>query len=153
MRHRCSTNPHGKAMKSIRFVVVTALVLVAGVANANANDVTIEVTNIAEPKGRILIAAYSKAEGWLKQTPLVTAAPAKAGNVTLTLPKLPDGDYAITAIHDLNGNNRLDMNAIGMPIEPYGFSNDAAGNFGPPTFDAAKVKVSASATRVVIKLN
>ncbi len=36
----------------------------------------------------------------------------------------------------------MDRNLIGMPVEPYAFSNDAVGNFGPPTFEQAKFKVS-----------
>jgi uncharacterized protein (DUF2141 family) len=119
---------------------------------ASAAEVLVEITQVGEAKGNILAAAYDKADHWLKRTPHLASAPAKAGSVTLTFPNLPEGDYAFSVVHDLNGNNRLDMNAVGMPIEPFAFSNDAVGHFGPPTFDAAKVRVTAGA-KLVIKLN
>jgi uncharacterized protein (DUF2141 family) len=138
-------------MRTIR--TLAAIALAGAGCSAMANEVTIEVTNIAEARGNILVAAYDKADGWLKRTPLMTAAPAKAGSMTLRFPRLPDGDYAISVVHDLNANNRLDMNAIGIPTEPYGFSNDAVGNFGPPTFDAARVKVGPGTSKIVVNLN
>jgi uncharacterized protein (DUF2141 family) len=41
-------------------------------------------------------------------------------------------------MHDVNKNGELDKNALGIPKEGFGFSNDAAGTFGPPGFDKAK---------------
>jgi uncharacterized protein (DUF2141 family) len=32
----------------------------------------------------------------------------------------------------------LDRNAVGMPIEGYGFSNDAPTKFAAPSFDAVR---------------
>ena len=55
---------------------------------------------------------------------------------------LPAGPYAVAAFHDLNGNGKLDRTALGPPAEPYGFSNDARGNFGPPGFDSAAIDLS-----------
>ena len=66
---------------------------------------------------------------------------------------LPEGEYAVSVFHDLNSNGKLDSNAVGMPTEPYGFSNNAAGNFGPPSFDAAKIKLDQSKTAISIRVN
>jgi uncharacterized protein (DUF2141 family) len=43
---------------------------------------------------------------------------------------------------DVNRNNKMDMNFISIPKEQYGFSNDASGNFGPPSFAEASFTVS-----------
>lgn len=56
------------------------------------------------------------------------------GYLEIDLSGLPDGEYAATAFQDRNGNNELDANLVGMPTEPYGFSNNARGMFGPPSF-------------------
>ena len=53
---------------------------------------------------------------------------------------------------DENDNGKLDANAIGMPIEPYAFSNDASGSFGPPSFAQAKFVVGKEKTTHVITL-
>jgi uncharacterized protein (DUF2141 family) len=37
----------------------------------------------------------------------------------------------------------MDFNLVGMPLEGYGFSNDATGTFGPPDFDGAAFRVKA----------
>jgi uncharacterized protein (DUF2141 family) len=40
--------------------------------------------------------------------------------------------------HDENGNGQLDKNMMGIPRERVGFSRDARGRMGPPSFaDAA----------------
>lgn len=49
--------------------------------------------------------------------------------------------FAIGAHHDRNANEKLDKNALGMPTEPYGFSNNPKRGFGPPSYEEAAVKV------------
>lgn len=51
--------------------------------------------------------------------------------------ELSEGRYAIKLFLDLNGNGEVDTNFLGVPKEPFGFSNNAMGKFGPPSFDAA----------------
>ena len=62
---------------------------------------------------------------------------------------LPSGNYAVGIFHDVNGNNRLDTNLFGVPKEQYGFSNDASGRFGPPSFDDAAISVTKDARYIV----
>lgn len=50
---------------------------------------------------------------------------------------IPPGTYALAVIHDENMNGRLDTSGLGIPTEGYGFSNDAKGWFGAPSFSAA----------------
>ncbi|KAK0348276.1 hypothetical protein LTR94_037884, partial [Friedmanniomyces endolithicus] len=54
-----------------------------------------------------------------------------AGQRTAAFDGLPDGDYAVRAFHDVNGDGRMNTNPFGMPTEPYAFSNNARGNMGP----------------------
>jgi len=49
---------------------------------------------------------------------------------------LPPGRYAIAAFHDTDGDGKL-TTTMGIPREPFGFSNDARGRFGPPAFEMA----------------
>lgn len=75
--------------------------------------------------------AYGKEQGCvLKHVPVTD------GQVVIRL-DLPPGQYAIKAFQDLNGNDKLDTNWLGIPNEPYGFSNDAMGVMGPPSFTQA----------------
>jgi uncharacterized protein (DUF2141 family) len=54
------------------------------------------------------------------------------GNVKLVFENVPTGKYAVVVVHDLNGNDKLDMNGQ-MPAEPFGFSK-LAFLMGPPQF-------------------
>ena len=47
------------------------------------------------------------------------------------------GTYAIAVIHDENMNGKLETHWLGMPAEGYGFSRDAKGLVGAPSFSAA----------------
>lgn len=55
----------------------------------------------------------------------------------LSLPVSLDRFYAVIVSHDLNANGKLDRNLLGIPSEPYGFSNNPSTRFGPPGFDKA----------------
>ncbi len=50
---------------------------------------------------------------------------------------IPPGTYALAVIHDENMNGKLETNVLGIPTEGYGFSNDAKGVLGAPSFSAA----------------
>ena len=65
---------------------------------------------------------------------------------------LEPGRYAAIAFHDENGNGKLDKNFLGIPTEPYGFSNNVQGFLGPPTFDAAAMALGDSNEGVQITL-
>lgn len=129
-----------------------ALLMTAGPL-AHAVDITVEVTGINEARGHVLVSAFDKNEAWLKRAVQTANVPAQAGKVIVTFTNLAEGDYALSAVHDINANGKLDTNLLGIPSEPYGFSNNAMGRFGPPAFEAASVKVGADNTRFQIKLH
>ena len=65
---------------------------------------------------------------------------------------IPHGDYALKVFHDENENQKLDTNFIGMPKEKFGFSNDAMGRFGPPSFEQARFRFEESATTLRVEM-
>ena len=65
-------------------------------------------------------------------------------------PDVLEGSYAIAVFQDTNGNNNLDRDQRGLPLEPYGFSN-GTGRTAPPSFEAARISVAGpTLTRVRI---
>ena len=48
---------------------------------------------------------------------------------------------AIKVYIDKNYNKKFDLNFFGLPKEQYGFSNDASGLFGPPSFKQASFDI------------
>jgi uncharacterized protein (DUF2141 family) len=65
---------------------------------------------------------------------------------------VPAGPAAVAVYQDLNGNGKMDANALGIPKEPTAVSNDARGKFGPPKYDAARFTVGTSTTTISVKL-
>ena len=53
----------------------------------------------------------------------------------IVIKNLKPGKYAFKYFHDENKNENLDLNWIGIPKEGYGFSNNAKGTLGPPSFE------------------
>lgn len=72
----------------------------------------------------------------------------KNNNALIEFEDLPFGDYAIKAFHDEDSNDDLNTNILGIPIEDYGFSNNARGMFGPPSWEDAKFNFN-SETKII----
>ncbi len=60
-----------------------------------------------------------------------------AQSAQLTFNNLKPGRYAVSIIHDENGDGKLQSNFIGIPEEGVGVSNNVHGHFGPPSYDDA----------------
>ena len=53
---------------------------------------------------------------------------------------------------DLNNDGVLNKGAFGVPSEPYGFSNNVRGQFGPPSFQAAAFNLADITTPLDVNL-
>jgi uncharacterized protein (DUF2141 family) len=126
--------------------------LLAAATVAHAGDLVVEIKGVSRASGDIAVAVYDGEGTWLKRPLRSDKAPAQAGTVTFTFISLPPGEYAVSAFHDLNNNGQLDRNFIGIPKEPFGISNNATGNFGPPKFEQAKFKVGNTRDAISITL-
>jgi len=125
---------------------------------SHAADITLEVHGLQAsrvPGSALLVGIYTEAGQWLNHAASgqrFTLDAAVAGKVTVVLKGLPEGRLALSLYHDANGNGRLDMDGRGMPTEPYGFSNNAIGEYGPPTFEQSALTPVAG-TPVKVRLN
>lgn len=132
-------------------MALAAVLMSAG--SALAGDLTLSLTTEASG-GRIAIAIYRDAESLRRNTGAVrTAMIDRTGPVTMTtLTGLEPGRYVVAVFHDMDGNGRLSTWPIGLPKEAYGFSRNARGRFGPPSFDNAAFDLPAAGTRQAITL-
>lgn len=134
----------------MRYVLSSLLGLVALSTTAQATLVVEVELNRTQAGGVVRIAlcpgedAYDKEKGCT-----VASGPADGEVVRITFPDIPEGRYAIKAFHDVDGSGKMDFNWVGLPKEPYGFSNNAMGTMGPPNFDQAAftVKKGRNSTR------
>jgi uncharacterized protein (DUF2141 family) len=128
-------------MKITTLTSITALIAALAVSSASAATLKILVEGAVPNKGTLRITLFASEEGWLKTGVRSLEIKADSPKASVLVENLPDGEYAISVIDDLDGNGRLDTNAMGIPKEPYGFSNNAKGVFGPAKWADAKFKV------------
>ena len=138
-------------LASLASLSALSLSLVCGAVQAG--ELHVEVKGLTEIKGDLLVAVFNQKGQWLKQASVNRKLGVTQSVLSVQFDNLPEGEYAVSVFHDLNSNGKLDSNAVGMPTEPYGFSNNAASNFGPPSFDAAKIKLDQSKTAISIRVN
>ncbi|WP_375283399.1 DUF2141 domain-containing protein [Marinicauda pacifica] len=117
-----------------------ALVATAVAAEADPSEnpvLTLRVDQIEQAQGRLMIAVFSDGESWSGGQPAFTASAAVEGSeVELELGAVPAGEYGVKLYHDVDGDGELDTNLVGIPTEPFAFSNSAMGSFGPPAWEA-----------------
>ena len=66
----------------------------------------------------------------------------------IVIHNLKPGKYAFKYFHDKNRNKKLDTNWIGMPVEGFGFSNNAKGRFGPPSLEKMIFELNGETTLI-----
>lgn len=120
-------------------LMMTVLLAATGV---QAGELKLELQGKSLAGNQIHIAVYSASQSG--QFPAAdkfyrgVVSEATGEKLTVSVPDLPPGKYAVAVYVDSNKNGRHDKNILGVPKEDYGFSNDARGRFGPPDFaDAA----------------
>ena len=111
----------------------------------------IEVEGLRSNQGQVALALFADAASFRAEAPQRTMrVPTSAAHWTIE--DLPAGTYAVKAYHDEDGDGMLDKGAFGAPTEPYGFSNDARGTFGPPGFEEAAFRYDGTAARVTFRV-
>ena len=116
------------------------LMLLAASTLSAQNKLTIVVEGIENVKGRLMAGLYDR-ENFRKQPIQGHMVKVEAETVTIVFENIPSGEYAVSLYHDENGNGKLDTGLFGIPTEKYGFSNNAKGQYGPPSYEDCKFKV------------
>ena len=119
---------------------------------AGAATIDVHVTHTAGGKGNVNVAVCDR-ERFLKQCAYTGSVPARDGETVVTIKGVPAGTWAVLAYQDENSNGELDRNLIGIPSENYGFSRDARGRFGPPSFEDAAMPVRDDAATATVRLH
>ena len=115
------------------------------------DSLTVHLTNIKGSDGNVVVLLYDSADTFM-QTPVQTATVSPdSATATVTFADVPYGTYAISILHDKNGNDEMDMRSNGMPDEGYAFSN-GAGAMGPPSFSTAKFAFASNKRSQTIKM-
>ena len=116
------------------------------IGSPEANTATLEINfvQIANPKGQIKLALFDSKEAYESGAAPVRAIAVQVTGetVTATIPNVLHGRYGFKIVPDKNGDGAMNTNPFGMPIEPFAFSNNAVGNMGPATWEAAAFDIA-----------
>ena len=95
-----------------------ALLLIMLASRAAADPLIVNVEGISPSAGALTVSVFAGAGTFLRQ-PAATATVAADGAAKQSVRiDLPPGRYAVSVIHDVNGNGVLDTNLLGIPSEP-----------------------------------
>jgi uncharacterized protein (DUF2141 family) len=119
--------------------------VLGGAAQAEG-EVSVTVTGLRSDNGQVLICLTREAEAFPDCSKSADARTAivPASRPLATFANVPQGRYAISVLHDENGNGRADKTLGFIPREGFGFSRDAPVRMGPPKFEAAAFTIGDS---------
>jgi uncharacterized protein (DUF2141 family) len=111
-------------------------------SGVTADTIVVTVNELRDNDGTVRCFLYNSPEEFPDSVKhIISSAVALPANkvATCTFERVPQNhDYAIVMLHDENNDNQLQKNAIGIPTEGYGFSNNAKARFSAPSFDDCK---------------
>jgi len=127
-------------------LIVFIFAFFVSMAYAQMGTLTVEISDINDPKGLMSIGLYSNEKGFPDKGKEYKGTDVKVAGQTVvyTFKDVPFGPYAIAIFHDTNSNGKLDTNFLGIPKEGYAFSNNVFGTFGPPDFKDASFELAGS---------
>ncbi len=112
---------------NILFHIITILFF----SSNNFLTLEVDISDLKNSKGQVLLELRDSNKNVVKEV----SQTIENNQCIIILDKLKPGQYTFKYFHDENNNEKLDTNFIGMPIEGFGFSNNAKGNFGPPSHE------------------
>lgn len=115
-------------------------------------NLTVEIQNIQHNNGRVFVALFKSGNGFPSGKPMEGKELTPNGRNAHATFSLEPGEYAVAVFHDENGNGKLDKRLMGIPKEPYGFSNNFRPKFSAPKFSDCLIKVGEGEKKISIEL-
>lgn len=129
--------------------MILFLVFVLSTVFSFAQNLTLDVRGIDHVKGYLYVGIYNSKETFMKKPISGFRVEVKRNEMSIPCKGLPAGTYAISLFQDENGNNMLDTGSFGRPLGKFGFSNDAEGVMGAPSYEKCRFDFKRDTTMVV----
>src|SRR5436190_14294649 len=104
-----------------------------------AGRLSVTVTGLRNNDGVVRCALFNSPAAFPKagQEWRGVIAPIRDRQATCVFSGVPAGNYAVAFFHAEHNETQLTPGLFGKPTQGFGFSNNASGSFGPPSFSAA----------------
>ncbi len=143
-------------MKRYPLLLLSILALALGSTAAGAEEeaaktiVRAEIRGLKSTKGKLFCSIYAKAEGWPAKSALQNQTLVIRGkDAVCTFEGLKAGTYAVSVLHDENGNGEMDYGTFGAPAEGWASSNNVTHTFSGPDFQESSFTLKAGETKVL----
>lgn len=119
--------------------ILLSVAIVFGInAIINAQSIKVKIQNVHVRQGIVHVALCKNAAEFMNEKFKGLAAKVSpTGEVEVDFMDIPKGIYAIRVYHDTDNSGDLTTSSIGIPKEPFGFSNNPTMKMGPPSFEVA----------------
>jgi len=119
------------------YTLLLCFSFLAGLVTNENPQLTIKIENIEVLEGDIRIGIFNTSENFLREglTFKNYLIAVKDTTETIIIHDLPKGEYAFLLYHDKNADGKMNRNLLGIPKEPFGFSNNVKPKFAKPTFE------------------
>lgn len=143
-------NQHHQKIITIILGVIYSIQLTA----QSQCQLTVHVENIKEPGGVLRLGVYDSHENLFVRTYKWAALKTNPTIQTYSfeLDSLAYGEYVVAVYNDVNNDNNLNLNVLGIPKEEYALSNIRY-LLSYPSFKRAKIKLEHSEQEIFLKLN
>ncbi len=124
-------------------VMLAGMMFAAGAAGdaaaQGANRISVEVVGLRNDQGMVHCGLYASADDFRKPGKEFkgVAVPILGRRAVCVFNDAPPGTYAVAVFHAEHNETQLETGLFGKPRQGYGFSRDAKGSFGPPSFGEA----------------
>lgn len=126
-------------------------------AQSACPGIHVKILNIRNSTGAVACALFESPvgfpEAFLHSATNIMVIKIRDTQARCDFEDIPPGAYALAVIHDENMNGKLDVNFLGIPVEGYGFSNDARATLGAPSFTDARFAYDGKNADLTISLN
>ena len=118
-------------------------------------ELFVEAVGAENDKGQIHFGLYDNPKTFPEKDGRIdgTQKPVENGQALGVFKGLTPGFYAVVAFHDENDNGEFDQGLFGIPLEKFGFSNEAVAIFAAPSFESARVRVPEKGAHITIRLD
>lgn len=131
-----------------KLLLTTLLSIFAiGVTSAQG-QISVTIEGLGNTKGKVYVMLQNSEQMYQAKDKYFKAAAIEIGKGErdCTFEDIPAGTYTITLLHDEDLDEKMKTNFVGMPKEGFGFSNNAKGKMGKPSFEAASFTVESGKT-------
>jgi uncharacterized protein (DUF2141 family) len=120
-------------------------------------NLKIEVKGIKQSKGTMAYCLFNNKEGF----PGDNSKAFRSGFINIheentdlnfTINNIPPGEYAVSVFQDLNNDQKLNKNFLGIPKEPVGASQNPKSRLGPPRYQQSRFILSQDQQSISIDL-